>query len=177
MTFTIREATLEDVNEIAKVHVSSWQSTYTGMTDEQFSNILTYESSRTRFIEKLGETDVFTYVAEHIEHGIIGFVTTGPQRYEVEGYPGEVYAIYLLEEFQGSGVGKRLFIRAVQQLATLGFTSFSVLLMKENVPAQQFYDHLGGKKIKQSTFEINEVVYEDIFYGWENIQHFLETIK
>ncbi|WP_413377524.1 N-acetyltransferase family protein [Alkalihalobacillus sp. 1P02AB] len=177
MTFTIREATLEDVNEIAKVHVSSWHSTYTGMTDEQFANILTYESSHTRFVEKLEEDNVFIYVAEHSKHGIVGFVTTGPQRYEVEGYPGEVYAIYLLEEFQGTGVGKKLFIRAVQQLEVLGFPSFTVLLMKENTPAKRFYDHLGGKEIKQSTFEINEVVYEDIFYGWDNIHSFLETVK
>ncbi len=164
---------MADIEQLADVHVKSWHSTYTGLTDQQFAHILTYDSAKARFIQKLEEDNVDIFVAEKETKAMIGFVIIGPQRYDVD-FSGEIYALYLLEEYQGKGIGKSLFMTGVQQLKDYGYQSFSLLFIKDNKPAQSFYDYLGGHEIKRSTFDINGVTYEDIFYGWDSTEQFLK---
>lgn len=55
------------------------------------------------------------YVAENEAGEIFGFASGGPE--ESDEYPlyeGEVTAIYILKEYQGLGLGKKLLMRIFQ---------------------------------------------------------------
>jgi L-amino acid N-acyltransferase YncA len=93
----IREAAVEDVPGIARVHVDSWRTTYKGIVPQRIINGFTYEMREELWRRELAPDNAsFVYVAE--EGGqIVGFASGGPAREEeAPDHAGQLYAIYLL---------------------------------------------------------------------------------
>ena len=63
-----------------------------------------------------GPTTAYYVAACPRTHEIIGFANGGPNRHSEYLYAGELYAIYILEEFQRRGMGKMLFCALASRL-------------------------------------------------------------
>ena len=63
-----------------------------------------------RVLERVGGGDA-VLVAE-LDGEIVGFVSSGPIRERIPGYSGEFYALYVLPEAQGCGIGTALIAHA-----------------------------------------------------------------
>ncbi|WP_100404303.1 GNAT family N-acetyltransferase [Bacillus solitudinis] len=164
--FNIRIATHEDIPSIAKVHIDSWRTTYKGIVDSDFIENLTYEWSEKRHLNVLSDKDMFIYVAEDKEGNIVGFASGGPERGNDPLYNGELHAIYILDEYQGLGLGRKLFTAVTKQLRENGFNSLLVLVLENNISAREFYKSLGGKEVREGVLELKGQTYKDIAYGW-----------
>lgn len=144
---TLRESQPEDAQGITDVHIKSWQETYRGLMPDSYLDSLNHEESARRlgrWQERLGNPDErkLSWIAE-VDRIIIGFVSIGKCRDERPIADGEIYAIYLLKKYHGSGVGRALFERGFELLRNLGFLSASLWVVKGN-PTEGFYRHLGG---------------------------------
>src|SRR5262245_12243764 len=105
--FTIRRAELADAEGIAQVHVDSWRTTYQGsMPDELLANLSVEERTEMwrRWLSN-PDSPSFFYVAE-TDGQVIGFAAGGPERTGHAVYQTEIYAIYLLQAYQGQGIGR-----------------------------------------------------------------------
>jgi L-amino acid N-acyltransferase YncA len=76
-----------------------------------------------------------------------------------------VYAIYLLESWQGQGIGRQLTITLVRQLIQRGFTSLLIWVLADN-PSRQFYEALGGQQVHERLQMTGGVELMDVAYGW-----------
>jgi ribosomal protein S18 acetylase RimI-like enzyme len=97
---------------------------------------------RSILAEETGET----WVAE--ENGrTVGFVNFGPCRDEDmnKDEVAEIYAIYLLPEAWGQGVGSALCQQALLSLKESGFREVSLWVLSENEGAIAFYERAGFK--------------------------------
>ncbi|MFA9557671.1 N-acetyltransferase family protein [Evansella sp. AB-rgal1] len=164
--YKIRLATLDDLSRIAKVHIDSWRTTYKGIVSQEFIDSLTSEWSEERQKSVITNQNKFIYVAEDISGKIVGFASGGPERMNDQLYKGEIYAIYLLEEYQGKGIGRDLFIAVIKKLKRNGINSVIVLVLEDNISAINFYESLGGLKVKEGSLELQGIQYKDIGYGW-----------
>lgn len=109
------------------------------------------------------------FVAE-IEGGeVIGFAHTGLEREGGSTYPGELYAIYLLQEHQGCGIGRRLVSAAAQRLLDRGLHSMLLWVLEDNRPARSFYESLGGEQVGRKTINIGGKDVVEVCYGWRDI--------
>jgi GNAT superfamily N-acetyltransferase len=108
----------------------------------------------------------FVYVAEDEEGQVVGFASGGLNRTPATEYEGELYAIYLLEEHQGKGIGRHLASAVAKRLAQMGIHSMLVWVLKDN-PACRFYEALGGEKVLEQEFELAGVTLTEIGYGWK----------
>ena len=160
----IRKAKVEDAKGIAKVHVDSWRTTYKGIVPDTFLESLSYE--KRELIWEKGITENHVYIAEDENGQVIGFSTGGKERTgKYEAYTGELYAIYLLKEYQGQGIGRLLFQAVVEDLKDNNFNSMLIWAIEEN-PACLFYEALGGKKIEIQDIEIAGKNLSEVAYGW-----------
>ena len=144
---TVRVAHPEDATNIAQVHIQSWQETYRGlMPDGYLDNLDSIEGERRLANWKKNltnsETMRSTWVAE-IDDEIIGFVSVGKGRDKEPIAEGEIYAIYLLKAYHGSGIGRALFDAGISVLKAMNMTSASLWVAKGN-STEGFYKHLGG---------------------------------
>ena len=162
----IREAEIVDAEAIARVHVDSWRTTYKGIVPESFLQQLSYEQRAENWRRGIGKNAI--YVAEDERGKIVGFATGGKERTGNYDADGELYAIYLLNEVQGQGIGKKLTQILAQNLKDQGFTSMLVWVLDRN-SSKQFYESLGGQPIDEAMIEIGGEEFKEIAYYWDNI--------
>jgi ribosomal protein S18 acetylase RimI-like enzyme len=74
----------------------------------------------------------------------VGYAQGGPSRRGVTG-EAEVSTLYLLRGAQGRGLGRWLLADAARALAARGATSLVISVLRDNVGARAFYEHLGGE--------------------------------
>jgi GNAT superfamily N-acetyltransferase len=173
MLTTIREAGEADAPGIARIHVESWRTTYAGILPESCLAGLSFGNSEVRWKEILehSEDRSHTYVAESPKSGIVGFSSAGQAR--ASGNPGwELYAIYLLQSCQGSGLGRKLFARALELAAAKDSEDsagapVSTWCLSTN-PSCRFYEKLGGEPLEKQMAEIGGVSLEETCYGWQD---------
>lgn len=139
MSITITPMTTEaDMLGKAYVHWQSWQETYRGLIDDGYlDKVMTLakcEAIARRFPQNL-------WVAKDGER-VVGFVGCGAAR-EGGGDAacGEVYAIYVLREYQGRGVGWALMQTAMAQLR--GYDRVMLWVLRGNERAIRFYERYG----------------------------------
>lgn len=166
MPHTIRPATPDDAPGIARVHVATWRTAYDGILDPSFLALLSTDSRTNMWREILTTPDHTTavHVAESAGD-ITGFVAAGPEREQDPDYRGEVYAIYVLAECQGEGIGRRLWDAAVDGLAQRGLAGTLVWVLRDN-PSRRFYEAIGGQFVREKKITIGDQTLAEFAYGW-----------
>ena len=165
----IRQMRFEDSLGIARVHTQTWQTTYRGIVPEDYLDALQVEERQKHWVSTLSTPapDTFGYVAENEENSeIAGFIHGGTTRNPELPYRGELYAIYILKDYQQHGLGRRLIQALVRDLLRAGMPDMFLWVMEANHASRRFYAALGGHYIKTNTFEINGVPINECAYGW-----------
>ena len=168
----IRPGTIHDVPEIAQVYAKSWKTTYEGLVPDLFVKGMNLDAALRIFADSLqpNHFSYFLHVVETPEGKLIGFADGGKERSHPEEGIGELYAIYLLKEFQGQGIGKKLFKAAAESLVQAGMNSMVVWVMEKS-PYKKFYEAMlghwepGVKKLEVAGEQIRLVS-----YSWENLK-------
>lgn len=142
----VRLATVEDAEQIAAVHVQSWQGAYRGLLPEDFLDNLSLERRITQWQNIL--SDPANVVPVYEDDGqVVGFVLYGRTRDEDldQDKTGEIYAIYLLPDRWGQGFGAALMQEGLARLQERGYQSVSLWVLVGNERAVRFYEQFGFK--------------------------------
>ena len=129
--------TEDEIRGKAYVHWKSWQESYRGIVDQGYLDRMTIsrcEEMASRYPEN-------TLVAKDGAR-VIGFACAGAVNGEIDA--GEVYALYVLEEYQHQGIGYALMREALSRLE--GCQVVVLWAFKENVKAIRFYEHVGFRQ-------------------------------
>ena len=139
MPYPIKPMETEDeARGKAYVHWKSWQESYSGIVDPGYLSRLTQEKCEDmafRYPEN-------TWIAMDGER-VIGFAAAGKYRSEDgrETDTGEVYALYVLQEYQKKKIGYALMRYSLDRLADC--REIYVWVLKENQQAISFYEKVG----------------------------------
>ncbi|MBP1989758.1 GNAT family N-acetyltransferase [Paenibacillus eucommiae] len=166
----IREACLKDAEGMAIVHVESWRSTYKGIISDSVLANLSVETRKSSWLWAFNNPceNENIFVAEDTDGRIVGFADGGRSRNKEFKHEGELYAIYLLKDYQGLGIGKLLLHAVVDSLKYHGYCSMMVWVLNNN-PSVGFYHAFGGKVIGQKEITIGEESLVEIALGWDSL--------
>ena len=143
---TIRLARREDAPAIAAVHVAAWRATYRGIFPDDVLDGLSLEEFTKRHAARLtnpAPADARVWVAEGAR-GIVGFSIGGSARDpDLPPWAGEVYAIYLVPDALGRGIGRSLFGKSLATLREQGKREVVVWVAEANARARRFYEAAG----------------------------------
>jgi len=165
---TYRKANVEDALAVAKVHVESWHKSFAGVVPQEFLDNLNVEKREQAFRQRFSEADYKMFVAETSENKVVGFADFGAARESDFGFQAELYAIYLLHEFQGKGIGENLFRLCQKEMIADGFNSMYLIALEVS-PYKSFYEKMGGQVVGRGNHFFLLVEYETITYGWKNL--------
>jgi L-amino acid N-acyltransferase YncA len=163
----IRVATVQDAGAIARVHVESWRTTYAGIVPEAYLASLDVGQREASWREWLG-LDVDVFVAE-VDGEVVGFVGGGAVREPVGGFDAELFAIYLLRETQGRGIGIALLRRLAGSLKERGFGSMVAWVLEDN-SSGEFYSRSGGVRVASKEMEVGGVMLPVVAFGWKDLR-------
>ena len=165
--FAIRKAKIEDAEKVAFINAESWQTTYRGIVANSFLETITPEQQLPRAKRLVESSDLSCIVAEHKETGeIAGFACFGKNREPKVDADCELQAIYLLEKYQGCGIGKMLFDFGVKELKENSKQRMTVSVFEANNQARAFYERQGGKQIPNDHVDLAGVRHITSTYIW-----------
>lgn len=173
--YIIRKATtLSDAEGTAAVHVKGWQTSYVGMIEQAYLDNIDYDQ-RLELRKKILSSEGTLQLVVTFGEQIIGFADAGPLRpkpYNEQFFPsqeanvryGEIYAIYLLTEHQGKGLGKKLYQECRCWFKTQDYHQFFTWGLADNIRARRFYESEGGQLIGKITVNIGDKDYREFCY-------------
>jgi ribosomal protein S18 acetylase RimI-like enzyme len=168
MISLVRSADVSDAAAIARVHVASWRSTYSGLLPDDFLASLDEAAYTERWGRILAEPTTRVYVAAD-GPDVVGFASGGRERAGETGYEGELYAIYVLRETQGRGHGRRLVQAVATGLRELDLRDMIVWVLRDNSGARKFYERLGGAYVRSQPITIGSTLLQEVSYGWRSL--------
>ena len=112
----------------------------------------------------------FKIVAENLNGEIVGFIDGGVERTGTYNCDGELYAIYLLQEYQGMKIGQKLFQALLSDCINNDMQSLLVWVVTNN-PSKKFYEKFNPEKIDTKFLERLQV--EETAYCWRDINNII----
>ena len=171
----IRQAGPADAGAVAQVQAETWRAAYLGMLPHEVL-VGFGEAQGTAFwqrvLERIGGGDA-VLVAE-FDGEVVGFVSSGPIRERIPGYSGEFYALYVLPEAQGCGIGTALIAQAGRAMVRRRWVSAVVWVLEDKDLGRSFYETLGGLPLGVAkTLAYRGTSYpkvREIAYGWPDLR-------
>lgn len=160
----LRLATINDAEAIANIHVTSWHETYRGIIPESYLSKLNVAERQAMWTTALERGQSIAVV--EVNGNVVGFANGGKNRDQNPLYPGELYAIYLLKQFHGRGIGKQLFNEATQQLKDQNLFPFVTFVLADN-PTLGFYHTMGAKIIGEHIEDFDGTQLKELQLLWE----------
>ncbi|CIV74579.1 acetyltransferase%2C GNAT family [Streptococcus pneumoniae] len=160
----IRKVEMADVEVLAKIAKQTFRETFAyDNTEEQLQEYFEEAYSLKTLSTELGNPDSETSIEEFSSY--LNFflkVNWGSAQTERELEDAfEIQRLYVLQKFQGFGLGKQLFEFALE-LATKNSFSWAWLgVWEHNTKAQAFYNRYGFEKFSQHHFMVDQKVDTD----------------
>ncbi|WP_226037984.1 GNAT family N-acetyltransferase [Aquibacillus saliphilus] len=172
--YHIRKAVLEDADKIAEVHVQSWKTTYSDLINEEDLSNMTFENRKTLWetILQMPMKGQVALVLHDDDNDIVGFISGGKERTKRFGYDGEIYAVYLLKDYQRKGLGTILLDAFAKAMKKEGYESILVWILTQN-PSSKFYIDFGAEQVDEEETSIGEGTYQETAFGWRRIDELI----
>ncbi|GLO65701.1 GNAT family N-acetyltransferase [Oceanobacillus kimchii] len=172
----VRKALLEDVRGIAIVHVDSWKDTYKGIIPDSYLEKLTYQQREQIWESNISEDKSIILVAENEQGKIIGFASGGKRSTNTYENAGDLTSLYLLETYQGTGIGKQLLREVLLHLEELGYRKVFVEVLEDN-RTRYFYEYYGAILTSSSSITIGGKVLSLLIYEWKHVSDVLHSLS
>lgn len=164
---SIRLAKVVDAAGIAHVHVESWRTAYADIIPANYIEGMSADE-RTPLWRDWLTRDIKVFVSE--ENGRInGFISGGAIREPVQSCDAELFAIYLLKESQGQGIGTALLSALVESMVAKGYKSMAVWVLEQN-PCKRFYEKSGARADRSKGIEIGGASLTEVAYWWPDLR-------
>ncbi|WEX79085.1 GNAT family N-acetyltransferase [Sinorhizobium numidicum] len=165
----IRPAVPSDALMMASVLVETWRSTFRGLISDAYLDAMTVEDQAIRHARRMRVAGVFHTVAvEMATKKVIGLASYGRARSMPPAFDRELYTLYLLEEFQGAGIGSALVRTIGGHCRQMGASSLFAWVLAGN-PNRVFYERLGARAVGQGRVSVGGESHDQVAYRWDDL--------
>lgn len=165
VTIDIRRAEPRDAKQIAEVHFEAWRGAYAGIIPHRTLTSMINRRGPDWWANAIRRAA--TVLVIEIGGRIAGYATLGRNRSKELRQQGEIYELYLRPEYQGIGLGSRLFAAAQKKLADHGLKGLVVWALEDNDNALAFYAGAGGRDIAEGVEVFENKALKKVAFVWE----------
>lgn len=174
MNLTLHPCTPDDCDDLARLHIEGWRSSYGGLVDQAYLDGLdtTARAQDWRGWLAGGTRAIIARDADGNGCGFVAFsklMTPPPGMSPVRPlYTAEILAIYILPAYWRVGLGRRLMAAAAESLRGDKHKSLCLWVLEKNTRAVSFYKALGGERCGKKQVEIGGRTFTDVAFGWRD---------
>ena len=159
-----RRAEASDAFGISSVHDASWRHAYTGLIPHKSLDTMVRRRDPKWWMRAIRNSTRIMVLENQGQ--IVGYATLGSNRVSALSQEGEVYELYLSPEYQGVGLGKKLFLAAREELNRLGMKGCVTWVLEDNALAMQFYRNAGGRDIAEGNETFDGKTLNKVAFAW-----------
>jgi ribosomal protein S18 acetylase RimI-like enzyme len=165
LAIDIRKADPRDAEAIAEVHRTAWQGAYAGIIPHRALTAMINRRGSQWWANAIRRAA--TVLVVEIGGKIAGYATLGRNRARELTQEGEIYELYLRPEYQGIGLGRRLFSEARARLKSHGLNGLVVWALEENDNALAFYAGAGGRDVAEGVEVFDQKAIRKVAFVWD----------
>lgn len=160
----IRPARPKDATALAAAYEESWRGAYQGIIPHLSLERMIARRGLGWWQNAVGKRAPLLVL--DFRGKAAGYVTFGRCRLGSLPFRGEIFELYIHPNYQGLGLGQKLFVGARQRLTELRLKGLLVWALADNEAACGFYLSLGGKPIAEGTEGFDEAALRKIAFAW-----------
>ena len=164
----IRNATLEDIESVAKLHVDSWHETYAGIISQDYLDNM--KNNLEKRIQRMkNEFNLRTMIVVTLNDEIVGFsefVFSNEFSKDLD-IDCELCGLYIKNGYKHLGLGSIVFEYVTNLFKEQNKKKMGLWCVKENEPAISFYKKKGGEFTKEKMFTIADKEYSEIAFLYD----------
>lgn len=160
-----RRAGPQDAGEIAAVHDAAWTTAYSGMVPHKALLRMVRRRGPEWWANAIRRSTVVLVI--EMAGKIAGYATLGRNRVSTLPHAGEVYELYLRPEYQGIGLGTKLFLAARGELQRRSLKGTVVWVLADNGPAISFYENAGGRAVAEGVEQFDGEKLSKLAFAWD----------
>nr|WP_259470239.1 GNAT family N-acetyltransferase [Serratia plymuthica] len=176
MMITLRMARPADAPAIARLHVQVWRSTYQGLATPAAYAALDEPRRLAQWQEKLQQPGKAQVLLAESADQLVGFCLADAPSHPQFGEHAEIKSLFVSDEHQRQGIGRRLLGAAAREMQKLGYRSIALGVVDGNDNAMRFYQALGGAPAGNYTDPGPLWRSSNVIYVWPDI-HQLAAVK
>jgi ribosomal protein S18 acetylase RimI-like enzyme len=164
LSIGIRRAEAGDAQAIADIHEEAWRGAYAGIIPHK---------ALTTMINRRGPAwwagairRAASVLVIEIGGCVAGYATIGRNRSRELSPEGEIYELYVRPEYQGIGLGTRLFAAARERLLAHGLKGLVVWALEDNDLAVAFYQGAGGRDVAEGVEVFDQKALRKLAFVW-----------
>lgn len=142
-TTSIRRARSADAGALSAVFDAAWREAYRGIIPGVALERLIHQRDGAWWRAMLRRARPVAVV--ETAETVVGYAAYGRARSRSLAADGEIDELYLAPEYQGLGLGRRLFRAVRNDLSDHGLARIGVWSLEDNERAAAFYEGLGGR--------------------------------
>lgn len=141
----IRNAIIDDAENIAKAHIEAWCSGYKGIMPDEYLNSLSVQVRTKQWQEALTKNDPGTNLVIEHENIVSGFCVYGSARDKdlSNQNVGELIALNILPSKWSLGLGTELVKNVIESATMKNWESLYLWVIKDNNRARKLYESMG----------------------------------
>ena len=157
LVIDVRPARAADASELADVYAGAWREAYSGIIPALTLEKMIVRRSAPWWREAVRKRAILVIEVGGAVVGYASFSILSGGGAPGRGAPGgssagaaEIQELYLLPEYQGIGLGGRLFSAALKRIGGRGYSRVLVRALADNDRANAFYRRRGGKVVART---------------------------
>lgn len=161
----IRNATLEDIKQIARLHIDSWHETYSGIiSQEHLDNMKNNLENRIEKMKK--EFNLRTKIVITLNDEIVGFADfVSSNKFSKDlNIDCEICGLYIKNGYKHLGLGSMIFEYITNIFKENNKKKMGIWCLKENLPAISFYKKKGGTITTEKSITIGNLEYTEVAF-------------
>lgn len=144
LVIDVRPARLGDAAALSDVYASSWREAYSGIIPALTLQKMIVRRSAAWWRGIMKRRAILVL---EVSGAIAGYATFAPALGRSQSGAAEIQELYLAPEYQGIGLGARLFAAALKRIRSRGYGRVLVRALADNDRANGFYLRRGGTLI------------------------------
>ncbi len=180
----LRSAGLDDAGAIARVHVATWRAAYAGLVPDAYLVGMTEVGQMRSWRRLLGRPQAEeTILVAEVESAaiaggpqVVGFGSCGPSRPYGLPYRGEVFTLYVTDDWQGRGIGRALVQALFTDLVARGKRDALTWVLSAN-PSRFFYEAVGGSPVAERKEAFAGTKLDETGYAWPDLESWLAIAR
>jgi ribosomal protein S18 acetylase RimI-like enzyme len=147
LVIDVRPARVADASQLADTYAVAWREAYAGIIPALTLERMIIRRSSPWWREALSRRPILVL---DVGGTVAGYVSFAPGNSRGHPNAAEVQELYLRPEYQGIGLGGRLFTAVLKRIKARGYARVLVRALADNDRANGFYSRRGGKIVART---------------------------
>lgn len=169
MSIALRRPVIEEAEAIARLHIACWQEAYAGIVPAEVLATSDLAERTAKWRQSIADPDSFAFAAFDDAEPVALVLARGRSEPDAADGEGEIGALYVRASHYRMKLGTQLMAAAARWWRDRGGRSLRLGVLTENARAVAFYERIGGRLVKTTTFAWSGADLPHLIYAYDDL--------